>query len=207
MEDTNGRVIGSLIGFGCHPVCIYPFLSTTVSADYPGVATRLIEQTEGGTSLFLLGLAGNTVPLRRDVRPCEQLGKALGGEAMKRLQMASASPDVALRTATREISLPCKADAPCPSFTTEIQVIRFGDAVILGLPGEILVEIGLAIKEKAGLDKLFVVTLANDVVGYVSPRQAYKEGGYEPTSATHLAEGTGEILIQQALALLEETSG
>lgn len=206
VEDANGRVVGSLIGFGCHPVCIYPFLSTTVSADYPGVATRVVEQTEGGTSLFLLGLAGNAVPLRRDVKPCEQLGKALGGEALKRLQMISASPDVALRTVTREISLPCKADAPCTSFTTEIQVIRLGDAAILGLPGEILVEVGLAIREKAGLDKLFIVTLANDVVGYVSPHQAYEEGGYEPTSATHLAKGAGEILVEQALALLGESS-
>jgi neutral ceramidase len=206
MEDTNGRVVGSLIGFGCHPVCIYPFLSTTISADYPGVATRVVEQIEGGTCLFLLGLAGNAVPLRRDVKPCEQLGKALGGEAMKRLQMASASADIALRIATREISLPCKANAPCPSFTTEIQVIQLGDAAILGLPGEILVEVGLAIKEKTLVENLFIVTLANDVVGYVSLRQAYQEGGYEPTSATHLAAGAGEILVEQALALLEETT-
>ncbi len=206
MEDTNGHVVGSLIGLGCHPVCIYPFLSTTISADYPGVATHVVEQAEGGTSLFFLGLAGNAVPLRRDVKPCEQLGKALGGEALKRLQMAAASADITLRTATREISLPCKADAGSISLATEIQVIMLGDACILGLPGEILVEVGLAIKEKAGLNKLFIVTLANDVVGYVSPRQAYKEGGYEPASATYLAEGAGEILIEQALSLLEETT-
>lgn len=206
MEDANGRVVGSLIGLGCHPVCIYPFLSTTISADYPGVATHVVEQAEGGTSLFLLGLAGNAVPLRRDVKPCEQLGKALGGEALKRLQLTATSADIALKTATREISLPCKSDAPSPSLTTEIQVIRLGDACILGLPGEILVEVGLAIREQAGLDKLFIVTLANDVVGYVSLRQAYQEGGYEPTSATHLAAGAGEILVEQALALLEETT-
>lgn len=205
MEDSEGRVIGSLVGFGCHPVCIYPFLSTTISADYPAVATHIVEQTEGGTSLFLLGLAGNAVPLRRDVKPCDQLGKALGGEALKRLQMAAASPDVALKAATREIALPCKADSKSPSFTTEIQVLMVGDTCILGLPGEILVEVGLAIKDKAPMRNLFIVTLANDVVGYVCPRQACKEGGYEPTSGTLLAEGAGEILIEQALALLDET--
>ncbi|MEN6335576.1 MAG: hypothetical protein ABFE01_15100, partial [Phycisphaerales bacterium] len=190
----------------CHPVCIYPFLSTTISADYPAVATRVVEQAEGGTSLFLLGLAGNAVPLRRDVKPCEQLGKALGGEALKRLQMAGMSADVVLRTATREIALPCKADANSPSFTTEIQVLMVGDTCILGLPGEILVEVGLAIKDKAPTRNLFIVTLANDVVGYVCPRQAYKEGGYEPTSGTLLAEGAGEILIEQALQLFKDTT-
>jgi hypothetical protein len=213
MEDTNGRVIGSLIGFGCHPVCIYPFLSTTVSADYPAFATRVVEQAEGGTSLFLLGLAGNTVPLRRDVGPCERMGKALGGEALKMLQIAMTSADTVLKAATREVSLPRKAlppsEKPDPNanpdhITTEIQVVRLGDTYLLGLPGEILVEVGLAIKDKASTKNLFIVTLANDVVGYVSLRQAYKEGGYEPTSATHLAEGAGEILVEQALALIGE---
>jgi len=206
MEDSHGRLVGSLIGFGCHPVCIYPFLSTTISADYPGGATHVVEQAEGGTSLFLLGLAGNAVPLRRDVKPCEQLGKALGGEALKRLQMAAASSDVVLRSATREITLPCKADSKVASFTTEIQVLTLGDTCILGLPGEILVEVGLAIKDKAPVKNLFIATLANDVVGYVPHRQAYQEGGYEPGSATHLAEGAGEILVEQALALLREAA-
>ncbi|HON91489.1 MAG TPA: neutral/alkaline non-lysosomal ceramidase N-terminal domain-containing protein [Sedimentisphaerales bacterium] len=207
MEDASGRVVGSIIGFGCHPVCIYPFLSTTISADYPAFATRVVEQTEGGTSLFVLGLAGNTVPLRRDVKPCEQLGKALGGEALKRLQMATASGDVALRAATREITLPCKAGGSSSSFTTEIQLLGLGDTWILGLPGEILVEVGLTIKERVSAKNLFVVSLANDVVGYVNHRQAYKEGGYEPGPATFLAEGAGEILIEQALSLIEETTG
>jgi len=207
MEDASGRVVGSIIGFGCHPVCIYPFLSTTISADYPAFATRVVEQTEGGTSLFVLGLAGNTVPLRRDVKPCEQLGKALGGEALKRLQMATASGDVALRAATRELTLPCKAGGSSSSFTTEIQLLGLGDTWILGLPGEILVEVGLTIKERVSAKNLFVVSLANDVVGYVNHRQAYKEGGYEPGPATFLAEGAGEILIEQALSLIEETTG
>ncbi|MEN6335637.1 MAG: neutral/alkaline non-lysosomal ceramidase N-terminal domain-containing protein [Phycisphaerales bacterium] len=213
MEDPNGRLVGSLIGFGCHPVCIYPFLSTTISADYPAVATRVVEQEEGGTSLFVLGLAGNAVPLRRDLGPCERMGKALGGEALKTIQMVAPSVNATLKTATKTISLPRKPAAPsekpdpntsADSITTEIQVVRLGDTYLLGLPGEILVEVGLAIKDKAPMRNLFIVTLANDVVGYVSLREAYKEGGYEPTSATHLAEGAGEILVEQALSLLGE---
>jgi len=213
MEDTDGHVIGSLIGFGCHPVCIYPHLSTTISADYPASATDVVEQVEGGTTLFLLGLAGNAVPLRRDVKPCEQLGKALGGESLKRMQMIATTNDVTLRAITREITLPLRTSAtagdpnesarPNP-ITTEIQVLQLGDTCLLGLPGEVLVEVGLAIKDRAAVEKLFIVTLANDAIGYVCHREAYKEGGYEPTSGTLLAEGAAEILIEQALSLIEE---
>ena len=31
VEDMDGGIVGSLVNFGCHPVCIYPYLSTTIS--------------------------------------------------------------------------------------------------------------------------------------------------------------------------------
>ncbi len=205
MENAEGRIVGSLISFGCHPVCIYPHLSTTVSADYPAHATRVVEQAEGGISLFALGLAGNAVPLQRGPRPCEQMGKALGGEALKRLQLAPTVGDVTLTAATREITLPVKATPSSDeSISTEIQVLKLGSTYLVGLPGEVLVEVGLAIKRKAGIENLFVVTLANDVVGYVCHAQAYEQGGYEPESGTRLAKGAGEVMIEQALALINE---
>ncbi len=213
MEDTDGRLVGALIGFGCHPVSIYPHLSTTISADYPAHATRVVEQVEGGTGLFLLGLAGNTVPLRRNAGPCEQMGKALGGEALKRLQTIAATDGVSLQAATREVTLALRPPASSEGsdantkpdrVTTEVQVLRLGDTYLVGLPGEILVEVGLSIKDKAGLDNLFIVTLANDAIGYVCHRQAYQQGGYEPVGGSDLAEGAGEILAEQALSLLAE---
>ncbi len=202
MEDVNGEVIGSVVGFGCHPVCVYPYLSTTVSADYPAYATRVVEQAEGGIGLFLLGLAGNTVPLQRGVRPCEQIGTALGGEALCRLSLTATTDEVALKALTKEVVFPAKETLD--RITTEIQVLKLGDIHLLGLPGEVLVEVGLEIKRKANLQKLFIVTLANDGIGYVCHSRAYDEGGYEPQSGTHLAKGAGEIMVGQALALLEE---
>jgi len=215
MEDAEGRTVGSLIGFGCHPVSIYPYLSTTVSADYPAFATRVVEQVEGGTSLFVLGLAGNTVPLQRGPGPCEDIGKALGGEALRRLQLLATTDDVTLETRSREISLPIKRDPSSDDpngtqtpdrITTEIQVLKLGDLHVLGLPGEVLVEVGLAIKKRADVKNLFIVTLANDAVGYVCHAEAYERGGYEQESGTNLAKGAGEIIIEQALALLDEIS-
>ena len=213
MEDAEGRTVGSIIGFGCHPVCIYPYLSTTVSADYPAFATRVVEQVEGGTSLFVLGLAGNTVPLQRGPGPCEDIGKALGGEALRRLQLLATADDVTLKALSRKISLPIRRNASSDDpnnaespdrIATEIQVLKLGDLCVLGLPGEVLVEVGLAIKQEADVENLFIVTLANDAVGYVCHAEAYERGGYEPGSGTNLAPGAGEIIIEQALALLDE---
>jgi hypothetical protein len=213
VEDANGILVGSLVNFGCHPVSIYPYESTAVSADYPAYVTGVVEQAEGGLCLFTLGLAGNTVPFHRGVRPREQIGRAVGGEALKELQFLPTCDDVTLDAAKKELLLPTKKPASTEEtgttnepeqITTELQVLRLGDIYILGLPGEILVEIGLEIQKRAGLEKLFIVTICNDAIGYVCHSAAYDGGGYEPGSGTHLAKGAGEIMIEQALKLIEQ---
>jgi len=59
-------------------------------------------------------------------------------------------------------------------------------------------------KKRAGLEKLFIVSLSNDAVGYVCHSQAYEEGGYEPGSGTNLAKGSGEIMIRESLDLINQ---
>jgi len=78
-----------------------------------------------------------------------------------------------------------------------------GDLALVGLPGEIFVELGLAIKERSPFRLPILCELCNDSIGYVPTAKAYTEGGYEATS-TPLAEGTGERLVEAALNLLQE---
>jgi hypothetical protein len=214
VEDVNGGIVGSLINFGCHPVCIYPYLSTAISADYPVYATGVVEQMEGGICLFTLGLAGNIVPVVRGIKPREKIGKAVGAEALRRLQMVSTTGSVTLKALKKEIKFPTRK-APSPNgkagddkttdyVTTEIQILRLGDIYILGLPGEILVEVGLEIKKRAGLKNLFIATVSNDTIGYVCHSRAYEEGGYESGSGTNLAKGAGEIMIKEAMDLINQ---
>jgi len=214
VQDANGHIVASLVNFGCHPVSIYPHLSTSISADYPAYAAQVVQQAEGGICLFALGLAGDTVPVRRGLKPCQQIGKALGGEALRRLQLVTTTSEVTLQALKRQIRFPTKkAPSPDPNtaddgaqeyVATEMQILKLGNIYILGLPGEVLVEVGLQIKKRAALENLFVVTLSNDSIGYVCHSKAYEEGGYEPASATNLAKGAGEIMIKEALELLNQ---
>ena len=54
------------------------------------------------------------------------------------------------------------------------------------------------------MQNLIIISLSNDAIGYVCHSQAYEEGGYEPGSGTNLAKGAGEIIIKQALDLLNQ---
>jgi len=117
VEDADGEIVASLINFGCHPVSVYPSRSTSVSADYPGHATRIVEQAEGGLCLFTLGLAGNAVPFARGVEPCRQLGTALAGETLRRLQFVPTADNVTIKAANRRIVFPTKkASSPVSPF-------------------------------------------------------------------------------------------
>lgn len=94
------------------------------------------------------------------------------------------------------------------SVPVELQGIRIGDAVLLGIPGEVFVEIGLRIKEKArslGLTAL-VVELANDYLSYLPTETAFREGGYEVEIARSLGYGPeiGDQIVSGAGALLED---
>ena len=217
VDDSDGNLLAAVVNYACHPVSGDPIRDKFyyISADYPGYTAQVIEQAEGGNCIFLLGTAGDMNPVRLNRKhPRMQTGKALGGAVLRYLQFTQPCSDVKISTLKRQVSLPLKKDLPPErklslgkddkTQDTEIQVLRIGDIYIVGLPGEILVEIGLEIKAKAGIDNLFVVSLANDAVGYVCPRAAYKEGGYEPGSGTNLAPGAGEIITERALELIEQ---
>ena len=85
----------------------------------------------------------------------------------------------------------------------EVQVIALGDDIAwVSLPGEIFVELGLAIKEASPFEHTIIAELANGSIGYVPTRLAYGQGNYEVVSA-RCAKGSGEKLVDAAVTLLK----
>lgn len=207
VEGLDGQLLAALINFACHPVCGVDRMYA-ISADYPGYAMKVIEQIEGGVCLFALGCAGNIVPIEREGRARKWIGTALGAEALKVLQRISTTDQMQLRVAKATVEIPLRLATEANGktmATTEIQAIRLGDLILMGLPGEVFVEIGLAIKAWAKQNlsaSVFVLSLCNDSLAYVPVASAYDEGGYEP-EWTKLGRGSGEKLIQSALSLLQ----
>lgn len=97
---------------------------------------------------------------------------------------------------------------------TEIQVIQVGPLVLVSAPGELFVELGLAIKRGQGRRRVFVCGFANDSIGYIPARRAYPAGGYEIAEAykyyrypAALAPEAGEQLVARARALIGNSDG
>jgi len=99
-DDAQGRAIGSLVHFACHPVFMGPG-NRRYSADYPGVTTARIAEATGAPCAFLQGACG-------DVNPLMELG-ADGGPAD--------GPDVMRRAGERlaQALLATRPEAVAPS--------------------------------------------------------------------------------------------
>ena len=86
----------------------------------------------------------------------------------------------------------------------EVQVVRLHpDIAIVLLPGEVFVDLGLAIKLGSPFAHTLVIELSNDNPAYLPTEKAFKEGSYE-TVNSRIAPGGGERLVEAAIQLLKE---
>lgn len=85
-----------------------------------------------------------------------------------------------------------------------LQALRIGSLGVVGLHGEVFVEVGLSIKSRSPLARTLVVGLANGSIGYVATDQALAEGSYETRLCRHVRApmGTAPRWADTAVAAL-----
>jgi hypothetical protein len=120
------------------------------------------------------------------------------------------------RMSDPKISTAAKAKAVCVLDTlaregkpieVEVQAIALSeDVAIVGLPGEIFAELGLALKKASPFRHTLIAELANGSIGYIPNRAAYAEGNYEVVSS-RVGAGAGEMLVAVAGRVLGEVKG
>jgi len=93
---------------------------------------------------------------------------------------------------------------PGPTLPVEVQVFRLSDDLaIVGLPGEVFVDLGLAIKRASPFARTLVIELCNDNPAYIPTAKAFAEGSYETVNSI-IAPGGGERMVELAVQLLKE---
>jgi len=217
--------VATLVNYTAHPLTIGD-TSTQVSADYPGVLKREIEESLGGVAVFVQGACGDNHPLGAEAgfSRCDQMGKALAQKALYHRWDAVELDDLPLSSAYEEIVLPVMSkeefDALPPNFAAEWGPVReeclaegglktwfslwtLGPILFIGVPGEITAEVGMMLKWSSPFPKTFVMFLATDHVGYISHRNAYTWGGYEVLTSPVSCQA-GRKLCDEVLASAEK---
>ncbi|MGQ9552623.1 MAG: hypothetical protein ACUVWR_00780 [Anaerolineae bacterium] len=87
-----------------------------------------------------------------------------------------------------------------------VQVFRLGEeTAVVALPGQVFVELGLAIKKASPFTNTLVMELANEweYIAILPPRKSFCEGHFE-IIASRLECGGGELLVDAAVCLLND---
>ena len=157
-----------------------------------------------GVSEPQLGVRSATIPLAvPEYTPAElEEAKEI---AARPFTGGAATPEI--RIAMRKLrTMEYLREYAVDAIPAEVQVVSFGSAAIVYLPGEIFVELGKAIKSDSPFPLTFVVELSQDAISYVPTKKAFGEGSYE-TEVAWIQPGEGERLVETALQILINIKG
>lgn len=114
IDQMDGKPLAVVYQFACHPIMNPP--SRGNSADFPGVASKVIEENlgDGALALFLQGCGGDINPVRyKEVnRPAdaEPLGNLLGLAVLRAVRAIETKPAGVLKVSSDMTTVPAGAD-------------------------------------------------------------------------------------------------
>lgn len=155
---------------------------------------------------------------------CLRIGQLMASEAERIVKDAKPQIDPALACYSRQVKFPVDShlmwmiilgsplkyphDNKDKSITTRMNLVNVGDAQILTIPGEALPNIGYYLKRHMKGKHNLLFGLTNDAFGYILTKVDFGSfQRYEYVSETSLGEMTGEILIENALEMIDKNPG
>lgn len=226
VDDASGTARAILVNFATHPT-ILGADNFDLSSEWPGVLQRRIEFAfPDAAALYANGAEGDQAPAGAQganaFEKADDFGTRIAAHAAALAQGIETHRDFKIAFA--------HTDAPLgePSFSeaakkgqyafmepmalealprhAEIQLLRIGDTALVGLPGEPIIEVGLATEaavRAAGIPNPIVLGLANDYIGYILNEKEYAHGGYEVDSRSYYGPTLGARIAEFAGGLVE----
>lgn len=152
---------------------------------------------------------------------CLRIGQLMAAEAQRIVK--DAPPQTAPRLAcyARKVNVPVDSElmwqiilgSPLKyphnndrSIATRMNLVNIGNSQILTIPGEALPNIGYYLKRKMKGDNNLLFGLTNDAFGYILTKVDFNSfDRYDYVCRTSLGEMTGEILMDSALEMIEDS--
>ena len=226
---NKGMPLVTLVNYAIHPEVIGSDQGI-LSPDLVGPLNERIEIETGGMALFINGAQGGMVTAdnrlpdgdeARDWEECTRIGNLLADEALRIISDAPLQKNVSLYATHKRIEFPIESEmmrfilensplsmgsSDGKTIRTTINLLNIGTAQILTIPGEALPNIGYYLKRKMPTEHPFLFGLTNDAFGYILTKEDFNSfDRYTYVSRTSLGEMTGEIFIDAAIDLIENS--
>jgi hypothetical protein len=222
MKATNrdGELLAVAFDYATHATCLGT-KNYQISGDVLGLAEQFVEKIMGPDVIApaFAGASGDIDPWFRVLPAINTepgwvpepvlLGTFLGEEVVhvcRRIDRTESTGRIATDFAALELPAKPRENAseddskPAPFSVT---VARVGDVAFVGLGGEVLTEIGMAIKAGSPCEHTFVITHCNGASGYLAPKGLHVEGGYEVRS-TRYAPQAADTVVRESIRMLHD---
>ncbi|MCW3092965.1 MAG: hypothetical protein JWP81_4034 [Ferruginibacter sp.] len=220
IEDMQGQPRAIIMNYAMHADIVCS--NYAVSADYPGVACRKVEEAFGNkvNCLFVQGAGGNIEslqissrrsgpgdPFQTDYAPMERTGALLAYEVIKLAKTLTpvADDSTNIKFISDSLHFTGRFDKTLRYNVYLSTIIINNNIVIAACPGELFVQLQLDWKKKMELAEaipfLFGYSWSGGTwPGYVADVRSAALGGYGADQGTRLIEvGAGEIIITRQL--------
>ena len=221
--DADGKLLAVAFDYATHATCLGA-KNYQISGDVIGLAEQFVEKIYGADVIApaFAGASGDIDPWFRVLPAINTepgwipepvlLGTFLGEEVVhvcRRIHRTQSTGRIATDFAALEL-LPKHAGSsvipanlkpkPVPFNVT---VARIGNVAFVGMGGEVLTEIGMAIKAGSPCEHTFIITHCNGAAGYLAPKGLHVEGGYEIRS-TRYAPQAADTVIRESIRMLHD---
>lgn len=209
VDSLKGDTIAVYYNFSAHPT-VMGESNLSFNPEYPGAVRKLVaEKLNGAIAVFANGSLGNMSP--GCVGDC-------GGGQDKINRMGEIFTDLIIKASK---TMEMKEKAPFSFVSQEVLMhrdfgmwtnmsgMRIDDAVFVTTPGEIYVEIGFPVRDRAkelGFGSTFILGITNDGIGYIIPEEWYNKHVYEATFALY-GPKEGEFVQNMMIDIIEQLSG
>lgn len=231
IDNAKGDPLAVLVNWSAHPTFMGPE-DMMFSGDFPGQVQRTVEALigRGVTVMFYNGAQGDQSPVARpdsggNWEKAERYGRELGILVWREWEKVRPTPAPTLACSFEEIPLPPHAwhgafmktggaeyglsEALAGTMLallfptkTHSTSVRVGDLLIVGVPGEMIAELGISVKSRVraatGVPHVVVGGLADEWVSYILSAEQYRKGGYE-ASVSFYGEQLGQVIADGAV--------
>ncbi|ODS79772.1 MAG: hypothetical protein ABS46_15485 [Cytophagaceae bacterium SCN 52-12] len=232
IDLADGQPLAALVNWTAHPTFIGE-TDMLLSAEWPGYLQAGMEESigKGVTVMYYNGAEGDQSPVYDSAAdPYQKIqgyGKMIAGKALSVYNTIQPAAVSELACHYETIDLP--AHVAHPDFmktggaeyglneqtagvimkaigpeSVGMGSVRIGDFVLVGIPGEMTAELGLAVKESLKNNRIKHVAiggLANEWISYILAEDKYIKGGGYESSVSFYGPGLGEIMKSAAIKI------
>jgi hypothetical protein len=232
-DSPEGKMLGSLVNFTCHP-CLHDRIKThTWSADFPGVIADTLAKEFGpqAVGVFTQGASGNIQPPVCWAPDWKERAAVFANAAVDAAKTAVPVDAPVVDYMRRDVDVPrCNAEAQRPeaisrlgwrpesfegtqktaaamprTLNVPVSAARIGPFAIATNAGELFVEWGISVKKRSPFPHTILSELTNHWVGYEPTEAAFKHEGYETLAGVNYVALEGiQTLVDTSIEMLEE---